>query len=134
VNIRKVCPVVLRQRGGTEVLAFVHPLAGRQLVKGSIEQGETIEAAGLRELREEAGIAAARAGGSLGSSSAISEGHTWYFLRVNAPDLPDAWVHHCADDGGLDFAFFWHRLGDEPASAWHPPFQRALAFVRDAVA
>ena len=52
----KTCPVVLRSpQGKCEILAFCHPLAGHQFVKGTVEAGETPAAAALRELYEEAG-------------------------------------------------------------------------------
>lgn len=52
----KACAVVLRDRGVLEILAFEHPLAGLQLVKGSVEPGESSGAAAVRELMEEAAI------------------------------------------------------------------------------
>ena len=41
---RKVCPVVLRgtTADGIDILAFRHPLAGAQLVKGTIEIAESV--------------------------------------------------------------------------------------------
>lgn len=41
VEVDRACPVVLRESGGLEVLAFEHPLAGLQLVKGRLEPGES---------------------------------------------------------------------------------------------
>ena len=53
----KVCPVILRSLGaGREILAFENPTPGYQIVKGTIEAGESIEAAAFRELAEETGI------------------------------------------------------------------------------
>ena len=54
----KACPVVLRRGQTLEILAFEHPLAGLQLVKGSVEPGEPTDVAAVRELFEEAGITA----------------------------------------------------------------------------
>ena len=54
---RKACPVVLRRTADRiEILAFRHPLAGCQLVKGTIEVEETIQHAAERELHEETGV------------------------------------------------------------------------------
>jgi hypothetical protein len=36
----KACPVILRRRNQLEILLFEHPLAGVQLVKGTIERSE----------------------------------------------------------------------------------------------
>lgn len=62
----KACPVVLRRTGDLEVLAFEHPLAGFQLVKGSIEQDESPAAAAVRELLEESGLKASSVSADLG--------------------------------------------------------------------
>ena len=49
--MKKIVPVVLRhQQQGLEILAFRHPLAGTQLVKGTIEQDEKHEQAAVRGL------------------------------------------------------------------------------------
>ena len=123
----KVCPIVLRLRGGVEVLAFRHPRAGLQIVKGTVEPGEAIEAAALRELAEESGVTGARIAGRFGVHPI--NGDEWHLVRVQVSDLPESWVHHCADDGGHDFAFFWHRLADGTGDAWHPVFREALSHV-----
>ncbi|MBN9346904.1 MAG: NUDIX domain-containing protein [Devosia sp.] len=125
----KACPVVLRLRGGVEILAFRHPQAGLQLVKGTVEAGETPEQAAVRELMEEAGIAGARVTGRFGAHGIA--GNMWHFLRMQTPELPDSWTHRCTDDGGHDFAFFWHRLGDDAAGDWHASFRQALAFIAE---
>jgi 8-oxo-dGTP pyrophosphatase MutT (NUDIX family) len=54
---RKACPVIVRRTaGGVEILAFRHPKAGCQLVKGTIEPAESVRRAAERELQEESGI------------------------------------------------------------------------------
>jgi 8-oxo-dGTP pyrophosphatase MutT (NUDIX family) len=54
--MKKVVPVILRHpTQSLEILAFRHPLAGSQLVKGTIEQGEKYDEAAIRELFEETG-------------------------------------------------------------------------------
>lgn len=55
----KSCPVVVRNDDDElSVLAFRHPLAGYQLVKGTINDDEEVSAAAVRELVEESGVAA----------------------------------------------------------------------------
>ncbi len=57
MRVEKACPVVTRPGAGApEVLAFVHPLAGRQFVKGSVEPNEPPQLAAARELFEESGL------------------------------------------------------------------------------
>ena len=63
----KACPVLLRSTAaGVELLSFLHPKAGKQIIKGTIEPGEEATAAALRELGEESGIIDATAVRSLG--------------------------------------------------------------------
>ncbi|MEM7488755.1 MAG: NUDIX domain-containing protein [Pseudomonadota bacterium] len=115
---RVACPIV---RQGGRVLAFRHPWAGLQLVKGGIERGERPDRAALRELWEEAGVTgwAPRALGRLRTG-----GLHWHLFAVRTGPLPWRWTHRCADDGGQDFAFFWH----DPARAagFHPIFRPVL--------
>jgi ADP-ribose pyrophosphatase YjhB (NUDIX family) len=65
--VNKACTIVLRETlAAKELLVFEHPLAGVQLVKGTIEPGELPEHAALRELCEESGICPAFATLELG--------------------------------------------------------------------
>ena len=128
--VDKACPVVLRSRETLEILAFAHPLAGLQLVKGSVEPGEPSEDAAVRELFEEAGIQGT-VGRNLGVWRAEVTGHMWAFHECHVThELPDTWVHFTQDDGGHAFRFFWHPLHSEPSDAWHPLYKDALSFLR----
>ncbi|WP_282609432.1 NUDIX domain-containing protein [Pelagibius sp. Alg239-R121] len=134
IHIRKACPVVLR--GSTknpEILAFEHPLAGRQIVKGTVKAVESPVAAAVRELAEESGVVAVESPLLLGQSGEIVEGQVWWFFLCPIPDLVDSWSFRTTDDGGHEFRFFWHPLGDGPVGDWHPPFVRALAFIEEAM-
>lgn len=131
----KACPVLVRDSGELEVLAFRHPLAGLQLVKGTIEPGEEPGSAALRELREEAGIENATIAADLGIWTSGYADHVWSFhLCQVAERIPDRWSHHTADDGGHDFEFFWHSLSRKPSSEWHAMFVGALAFLHQKLA
>lgn len=128
--IDKACPVVLRHAPALQVLAFAHPLAGLQLVKGSLEPGEASAVAAVRELAEEAGIKG-EVIADLGLWDAPQTGQRWAFHECRVgPGLPDTWTHFAEDDGGHEFRFFWHPLASEPSAQWHPLFQGALAFLR----
>ncbi|WP_432767542.1 NUDIX domain-containing protein [Pseudomonas frederiksbergensis] len=70
----KACPVILSSIPGTHILLFRHPIAGVQLVKGTIEIGETPAQTALRELSEESGIEAA---------SVVSDMGCWDASRPN---------------------------------------------------
>lgn len=105
-------------------MAFHHPLAGLQLVKGGIEPGENPRAAALRELREEAGIAA-----NTPTPLIVLpfEQACWHLIGVQSEPLPDSWTHDCADDGGHRFAFFWQDPKDQSAFVY--PFADVLRWV-----
>src|SRR5215813_1604040 len=131
----KVCPVVLRRVGSErEILAFQHPEAGCQLVKGSIEDCESIEIAALRELGEESGIKHAVVIRNLGIWQTGFDDQVWAFIECNPiRSLPESWVHRVPDGGGHAFRFFWHPLAEPVATdEWHVLFRGALAFIRTA--
>ncbi|MGX5794287.1 NUDIX hydrolase [Pseudomonas sp. E2-15] len=124
--IVKACPVVLRTRQSLEILAFEHPQAGFQLVKGSVEPGETTNTAAIRELQEEAGITG-KVIGDLGTWHCELTRQTWAFHQCQVSiDLPDTGFHFAEDDGGHEFRFFWHPLSSELTHEWHPIFKAAL--------
>lgn len=131
-TVHKVCPVVLRLRDGREqILAFRHPLAGTQLVKGTLEPGEQPAAAALRELAEESGIDRASATEKIGELDIPEAEQRWdFYLCSPDDDLPEQWDFFTTDGGGHVFRFFWYNLDDEPDESWHPDFRTALAYVR----
>jgi 8-oxo-dGTP pyrophosphatase MutT (NUDIX family) len=128
----KACPVMFRDSSMRQILAFEHPEAGVQLVKGSIGPGEHPRRAALRELAEEAGITGAHIAHDLGTWSPEPQGPVWSLhLCTFSPQLPESWTHHCPDDGGQDLRFFWHDVHAEPGGSWAPPFRQALATIRE---
>ncbi|ENW80654.1 hypothetical protein F909_01940 [Acinetobacter sp. ANC 3929] len=131
--MKKVVPVILRhQKHGLEILAFRHPLAGIQLVKGTIEYDEKYDEAAIRELFEEAGLIAETNPKFIGNFKLKSNQQDWYFYLCEvSADLAETWIHHCRYDGGLDFEFFWFPLNQKPNEIWHESFQEALAFLRE---
>jgi ADP-ribose pyrophosphatase YjhB (NUDIX family) len=128
---RKACPVVVRQNQDRfEILAFRHPIAGCQLVKGSIEAGEDVGQAALRELCEESGICDSRIGSFLGTIQVTEPNQEWHLVVCSTGVLPDTWTHHTEDDGGHDFEFFWHPMERPLGDEWHPVFKQAINFIR----
>jgi 8-oxo-dGTP pyrophosphatase MutT (NUDIX family) len=56
-TVHKVAALITRGEGAErELLVFRHPSAGIQLPAGTVELAEEIEAAALREVREETGL------------------------------------------------------------------------------
>lgn len=126
----KACPVVLSSSLPLRLLLFRHPLAGTQLVKGTIENGETPREAALRELTEESGIEDAMVEIDLGCWNAEHQDQIWSFHLCRAGRrLPERWAHQTLDDHGHVFEFFWAPLEDLPYVDCHPVFQRALRFL-----
>ncbi|MEB2519126.1 NUDIX domain-containing protein [Pseudomonas sp. YuFO20] len=123
----KACPVILSSNAGPRILLFRHPQAGVQLVKGTIEPGETPAEAALRELSEESGIDDASVVRDLGCWNAEHLEQVWSFhlCHAQAP-LPEQWTHQTRDDHGHVFSFFWAPLDELPIADCHPVFRRAL--------
>ena len=130
--MEKACAVVLHPDGAPlRLLAFEHPMAGTQFVKGTIEPGESPERAALRELYEEAGLEATAAL-LLGTSDDIAVGERWHFVLCRAKSPVRAeWQHFCKDDGGHLFRFFWGT--PESLERLAPPFQNALREICNAI-
>lgn len=130
--VHKVCPVILRQRGDSwQILAFRHPQAGTQLIKGTLEAGEQPENAVLRELAEESGINRAIVVEKIGELEIDEVEQHWHiFLCQPTGILLEEWSFFTTDDGGHIFQFFWHGLDEEPDETWHPVFKNALTFIR----
>ncbi len=129
--VRKVAPIVLRRADAPEILAFRHPRAGAQLVKGTWEEGESGEEAALRELAEESGIGNAAVVKPLGQLPFRRIRQHWHFYLCRVPSqLPNSWTFYTQDGGGHLFDFFWHDLNEPPGRGWHEDFRRAVSFVR----
>lgn len=129
--IEKVVPVVLHPAGAPmRVLAFMHPVSGAQIVKGTVEAGEAPIRAALRELWEESGLTAMSAM-PLATRDDVMPGERWHFVLARTrPPVPDKFQHFCKDDGGHLFKFFWHPI-DELPGPFEPPFDRVMTVVRE---
>ena len=131
VLVGKACAVVVRPgSSGLELLVFRHPLAGMQLVKGTIESGESAAVAAIRELVEEAGGRELNNGVVLGTDTHIARHQVWTFVLLPTGPLPDHWDHDAADDGGHCFSFSWIALDAPLGDDWHPVFRRAIASLQ----
>ena len=128
MSAQKVCPLVVRSNCGTsEVLAFQHPNAGRQFVKGTIEPWEAPQADAQRELFEESGLVVQKMQ-FLGRQKIGSRALLWHFYVWKTTALPETWTYQTKDDKGHEFAFFWQRLEQRPDHYWHCDFIEAYDF------
>lgn len=142
-SVSKVCACVWRNRPtGPEMLAFAHPTAGNQIVKGTLEPGEDLALALLRELAEESGLQRDQAGEYMGllhhgGAGGIASGGTfehqiWHLFALEAQGTePEHWQHTAVgslDEEGLEFQFFWQPLqGPKPGFA--PVYLRVMALL-----
>jgi ADP-ribose pyrophosphatase YjhB (NUDIX family) len=125
VHRRKVYAYITE---GERLLVFQHvdiPEAGLQVPGGTVEAGESFQAALLREIEEESGLTGLEQAGQVGEQvrdmSDIGgeelQQQRFYHLRCTAP-MPEHWDHlerHASDGSGpLRFEFFWVRLEPLP--------------------
>lgn len=86
----KVTAFILRPGlDGPQVLVFHHPTAGMQLPAGSVDPGETPEAAVLREAAEESGLTRLRLVSRLGGETVLApEGQGWLLRSARPLEQP----------------------------------------------
>jgi len=132
--MNKACPVVLRHKNNKlELLAFVHPKAGNQLVKGNIQKDEQLESACIRELAEESGIQA-QVVKHLGIWEPDFKNQIWGFCLMHYEGiLPDTWEFETKDDGGHIFSFFWQPLNSPLNDNWNGVYKRAFQYIKNAL-
>ncbi|MGX1265465.1 8-oxo-dGTP pyrophosphatase MutT (NUDIX family) [Rossellomorea marisflavi] len=127
--IKKAYGYVTRtHKGRPQVLVFQHPIleAGIQIPKGTVEEGESPEAAVVREMIEETGLT------EWGKPVFIADDrwkaddgsiHHRHFYRLDQKDVPDQWQHAPSGGGeeeGLQFTLFWiSSPGDIPLARGH---------------
>ena len=130
--MNKACPVVLRaDKENAELLVFRHPSAGMQVVKGSIEQGESLGRACERELFEESGLHG-KSSRFLGVWESGYKRQVWGFCLMELTEPPkDCWSHFTSDGGGLMFCFSWQNIISELTEDFHPLFQGAIRFIQE---
>ena len=120
-TIKKVVAYVTR---GDELLVFTHrdfPEAGVQVPAGTLEDGEILDAAVLREVHEETGLpltavrVMAYLGRRLWQAGPYCHERHFYHIVLTAP-APDAWLHYELHAGTSEqptaFSFYWVQHSD----------------------
>lgn len=116
--IRKVVAYITRRRAMAprQLLVFAHkdmPEVPIQVPAGTIDSGESIEAALFREVWEESGLSALCLERKLGIAEFIQDGEIrqqHYFLLEATTELPERWEHTVQGlglDAELIFSYFW---------------------------
>lgn len=97
-TLEKVTLFITRETpGGRELLLFEHPTAGVQIPAGTVEEGEAVEAAALREAGEESGLAGFTIRRFLGTKEERHPDGLWYIAQATP-------VYSRPDAGSFDWA------------------------------
>ncbi|MDM0046451.1 NUDIX domain-containing protein [Variovorax dokdonensis] len=142
--VLKACACVVDRLG--RLLVFFHPGDGNmQLPKGTVEPGESPEAAVRRELLEESGIDYTGPLEPLGilerqcpagvEGNKASHPQLWhlYLMRIEH-ELPNAFEHIAEgspEEDGLVFRFRWLATGDE-LDEFIAPYRQAIGMAQAA--
>ncbi len=121
----KVLAYLTRQRNGTmQLLVFKHrdfPEAGVQIPAGTVEPGETVEAALFREVAEESGVQNPVLVSKLAEHFEADWNQTRHIFHLLAPDdTPENWSHTVqgnGEDNGMVFEYYWVDLTDQATLA-----------------
>lgn len=98
-----------------QVLVFQHsnPEAGIQIPKGTVETGEEIDAAIIREMQEEIGLQKFKVEKLIAEDCWKNDDgaiHNRFFYRINVTEVLDEWKYQPTggdEESGLTFRYFW---------------------------
>ena len=118
ITKNKVLAYIFREKDGVkEVLVFDHrdhPEVNPQVPAGTVEEGEHIELAVLREVFEESGLKLDKHETYIGCfdyhRKDIDELHKRHVYTFYTEGLPNSWEHIVSEgdeDKGLSFQYYW---------------------------
>ena len=85
---------------------FRHPLAGIQLVKGTVKASENPADAARRELFEESGLVSKQPLFFIGKNTRMVRGQIWYFYHLDLLYKRNQWIHLPQMMGASSCSFF----------------------------
>ena len=145
-HFKKVVACVLRDLNTSpKMLVFEHPppLSDYQIPKGTVEEGEDLLEAVLRELAEESGLKKVHLVNKIDQFEIICPGgpngnealerQSWHVYHLKLLEkTKDHWSHQVSGEGvdrGLLYRYFWHDLNGSMGK-FHPKFQRLIQSVQ----
>lgn len=120
----KVLVYIYRENNqGFEILVFDHvdfPEAGTQIIGGTVEDGEDLREALLREMIEESGLVfhivdVYPIGQSVYYRKDREEKNLRHYFKIEGAHLDDEWIHEVDSPGadcGLKFRFYWMKTDE----------------------
>jgi 8-oxo-dGTP pyrophosphatase MutT (NUDIX family) len=110
IPVGKVTALITRPGpDGPELLVFEHPAAGYQLPAGTVEAGESFEAAARREAWEETGTLGLELVRELAVLRIRGEERHLFHFRATI-EMPSEWPVITPDGGGLEWWCFWTSI------------------------
>ncbi|GGP08262.1 NUDIX hydrolase [Oceanobacillus neutriphilus] len=115
-TVKKVYGYLTRLKDNKiQVLVFQHPNleAGMQIPKGTVETGEEIDFAIIREMQEETGLQKFKVEKLIAEYFWKNDDgviHNRFFYRINVTEALDEWKYQPTGGGeesGLTFRYFW---------------------------
>ena len=109
---------------------FRHPLAGIQLVKGTVEPSENPADAARRELFEESGLVSKQPLFFIGKNTRMGLLTNLVFYHLDRLYKRKQGFHCAPDDGCIELQCFWHALQAPPPPDCGALYAHVLNYAR----
>ena len=130
-----------------KIVCFEHPspTSDFQIPKGTVDKGEDLEEAVLRELYEESGLYDCEVVDLIGELEVVRPGgnfqelederQIWKLFHIRSKvDLPAKWEHVVTGDGldaGMTYKYFWYSLDQVPDERLDKVFVEVFERVKE---